>query len=137
MALALQRPGPLDWAEIAPALGLDIAGARLAGKATPLPAMTGARLNADGLIVGGVLSQFPNREIVLLFPAGAVHDANVFQAPLGSDPRIERSNAGPGYAIVSLFGDVEGTVLVSASDNIIEGLTVRLKYAAAGKREPQ
>jgi hypothetical protein len=36
-----------------------------------------------------------------------------------------------------LFGDVEGTVLVSASDNIIEGLTVRLKYAAAGKREPQ
>jgi len=134
MTQALQRPGPLDWLQIAPTLGLDIGNAHFAGVAKPLSAMTGARLIDGNLIVGGAIFQEPIREIALMFPDGAIRDADIAAIHFGSDQRIEPSRAGDGYAIVCEIGGVEGFVLVSGPDAAIQGLMVRSHDAGPAKR---
>jgi hypothetical protein len=131
MAQALQRPGPLDWSQIALTLGLDLRNARFAGVGKPASAMSGARLIAGNLVVGGTIFEEPIREIALMFPDSAIRDANIAAVRFGSDQRIEPSRAGDGYAIVSEIGEVEGSVLISGPDAVIQGLMVRRRATPA------
>ncbi len=134
MAQALQSPRPLDWLQIAPALGLDLCNARLTGGGKAPSAMTGARLGAANLVVGGAIFEDPFREIALMFLDGAIRDAGIKDVQFGLDQRIAPSRAGDGYAIVSEVNGVEGFVLVSGPDAVIQGLMVRPRGATAALR---
>lgn len=134
MAQALQSPGPLDWLQIAPTLGLDLGNARLTGAGKAASAMTGARLSVASLVVGGAIFEDPFREIALMFPDGAIRDTSINDTQFGLDQRIMPSRAGDGYAIVSEVNGVEGFVLVSGPDAVIRALMVRPRGATAALR---
>jgi hypothetical protein len=106
----------------------------VAGVGKPASAMSGARLIAGNLIVGGAIFEEPIREIALMFRDNAIRDANIAAIQFGPDQRIEPSRASAGYAIVSEIGEVEGSVLVSGPDAVIQGLLVRSRDASATRR---
>ncbi|RBP15869.1 hypothetical protein DFR50_107139 [Roseiarcus fermentans] len=125
MARSIQQPRPLDWSWLAPTLGIDIGEASVVGAGKLACAMTGARLPAQNIVVGGALFEQPIREIALMFPDDAVRDANVKALRFGTDQRISPSRASDGYAIVCKIGGIESFVLVSGVDSVVQGLLVR------------
>ena len=69
-----------------------------------------------------------------MFPDGAIRDTSINDTQFGLDQRIMPSRAGDGYAIVSEVNGVEGFVLVSGPDAVIQALMVRPRGATAALR---
>ncbi len=124
MAAALRSGGPLDWACIAPIIGLRFDGVRSIGRTGSASAIEGGTLIKDGLPVDGVIFQAPRPKISLLFPDKALREPNIAVRQFAADQRIAKSRAGGGYSIVFTIDDVTCAVLVKEPGAFIDGLTV-------------
>lgn len=124
MAAALRSPGPLDWATIAPIIGLRIDGVRSIGQTGSASAIEGGTLVKDGLPVDGVMFQAPRSQISLLFPDKTLSEPNISVQRFAADQHIVESRTGRGYAIVFTIDDVSCAILVTEPGSFIDGVTV-------------
>jgi hypothetical protein len=113
MAAALRGPGPLDWATIAPSIGLRFDGVRAIGRSSSASAIEGGTLIQEGLPVDGVIFQAPRPQISLLFPDKTPSDPNFCARQFAADQHIAESRTGRGRAIVFSIGDVTCAILVT------------------------
>jgi hypothetical protein len=134
MATALRRPGPLDWATIAPIIGLRFDGVRAIGRSSAASAIEGGTLIKEGLSVDGVIFPAPRPQISLLFPDKTPSDPNFSARQFAADQHIAESRTGRGHAIVFSLGDVKCAILVTEPGAFITGLTVSFQGASGEAR---
>lgn len=123
MAAALQEPGRLDWASIAPALGLRLQGVKSLGRNGSASAIEDGTLNESEMRVEGVIYQTPPRRISMFFPDKKLSDPEIAARRFALEQRMVSSPAGGEYAILFNIGDVECAVLVSDPGSFIDGVT--------------
>ena len=124
MAIALRRPALLDWASVAPVIGVHFDEVRLIGRNGAASAIQGGRLVEDDLPVDGVIIQPPRPEISLFFPDKALSEANISSRRFAADQRVVDSRSRRGYAIVFSIDDVSCAILVTEPGTFIDGVTV-------------
>lgn len=124
MATSLKDPRPLDWASIAPVIGMRYQGVRPVGRNGSASAIEGGTLIDGDRPVDGVAIQSPPRRISLLFPDSTLSDPEIASRQFAPDQRIVPSQTKGGRAIVFAIGEIECAVLTSEPGDRINGLTV-------------
>jgi hypothetical protein len=124
MAAALRGPAPLDWASIAPIIGLRFDGTRPVGRSGAASVTEGGSLIKEGIPIDGVIFQAPRPQIWLLFPDKALSEPDISAQRFAADQRIAESRTGRGYAIVFTIGGVSCAILVTEPGAFVDGLTV-------------
>jgi hypothetical protein len=124
MAAALRGPAPLDWASIAPIIGLRFDGVRPIGRSGAASAIEGGSLIKEGIPVDGVIFQAPRPQISLLFADKTLSEPDISARQFAAIQHIAESRTGRGYAIVFMIGDVSCAILVTEPGAFIDGLTV-------------
>ena len=140
MAAALHESGTLDWASIAPAIGLRLQGERLLGRSNSASAIEDGTLIENDARVEGVIYQTPPRRISMFFPDKKPSDPEIASRRFALEQRVVPSRTGGEYAILFNIGDVECAVLVSDPGSFIDGLTASevglTDSARAGSNRP-
>ena len=122
---AFKQPGPLTWPEVARSMKLNIKAATLVGLSGSSDVIRGAKLSDSGPSFDGVLTQSPKREILLLFPNGAIIDPDIDARIFGTDQTINPSKLDSGYAISFRLEGCCCSLLVSKPDSSVEGIMIR------------
>lgn len=124
MAVALRQPAPLDWASVAPLIGIHFDGVRPISRSGAASAIEGGGLVENDLPVDGVIVLPPRPEISLRFPGKALSEPDISGRQFAADQRIVDSRSGRGYAIVFPIGGVSCAILVTEPGAFIDGVTV-------------
>ena len=123
MAAALQSSKPLEWASIAPVIGVRFQGVRPVGRSGSASAIESGTLIDGDRPVDGIVFQSPPRRISLLFPDSTLSDPEISSRQFAPQQRIVPSQTTGGYAIVFNIGEIECAVLASEPGHLIDGLT--------------
>jgi hypothetical protein len=136
MAASLKNPSPLDWASIAPVIGVRYQGVRPVGRGGSASAIEGGTLIDGDRPVDGVAVQSPPRCISLLFPDSTLSDPVISSRQFAPQQRVVPSQTAGGYAIVFNIGEIECAVLASEPGNFIDGITAREPRPVSQRASP-
>jgi len=130
---SLKNPSPLDWASIAPVIGVRFQGVRSVGRSGSASAIEGGTLIDGDRPVDGVAVQSPPRRISLLFPDSTLSDPEISSRQFAPQQRIVPSQTAGGYAIVFNIDEIECAVLASEPGHLIDGLTASEPRRESGR----
>ena len=136
MAAALQSSKPLEWASIAPVIGVRFQGVRPVGRSGSASAIESGTLIDGDRPVDGIVFQSPPRRISLLFPDSTLSDPEISSRQFAPQQRIVPSQTTGGYAIVFNIGEIECAVLASEPGHLIDGLPASEPRRESGRASP-
>ena len=136
MAAALQSSKPLEWASIAPVIGVRFQGVRPVGRSGSASAIESGTLIDGDRPVDGIVFQSPPRRISLIFPDSPMSDPEISSRQFAPQQRIVPSQTTGGYAIVFNIGEIECAVLASEPGHLIDGLTASEPRRESGRASP-
>jgi hypothetical protein len=129
----LKDPRPLDWASIAPFIGVRFQAVRPVGRSGSAAAIEGGTLIDGDRPVDGVAIQNPPRRISLLFPDSTLSDPEISSRQFAPHQRVVPSQTAGGYAIVFNIDEIECAVLTSEPGHLIDGLTASEPRRESGR----
>ncbi|MGA2492034.1 MAG: hypothetical protein ABSF67_03685 [Roseiarcus sp.] len=136
MAVSLKNLGLLDWASLAPAMGVRFQGVRPVGRSGSASAIEGGTLIDGDRPVDGIVFQSPPRRVSLLFPDSTLSDPEIASRQFAPQQRIVPSQTAGGYAIVFNIDKIECAVLASEPGHLIDGLSASEPRRESGRVSP-